>query len=385
MIHPLFWIGALLIMITAYACNSSSANSGMQAPPLPALPVITLTQVPATTYQEFSASLEGSSDIEIRPQVDGYLDKIFIDEGAYVRKGQALFQINSRPYQEQLNNANASLSAAQANLLNAEINVSKLAPLVESNVVSDIQLKTAKASQAAASASVAQAKAIVQNAIINLGYTQIKAPVDGYIGRIPFKTGSLVGVGTAEALTVVSAIKDIYAYFSFSEKDFLHFRDQFEGKTLEEKIKNMPPVELVLADNGTYAEKGKVETISGQFDNSMGAISVRATFKNTDGLLRSGITGKVRVPHLIDTILALPQEASFELQDKIYVFVVTDSNKVVSTPITLAGKSGNYYLVEKGLKRGDRVVYAGFDRLKDGAMIKPEFLSLDSLIKSNPL
>lgn len=378
-------MGIAIFSFVLHACNSSSANTGAVGSPLTVLPVITLSDLPATTYQEFTASLEGSSDIEIRPQVDGHLDRIFVDEGAYVKKGQVLFQINSRPYQEQLNNAKASLSAAQANLLSAEINVAKLTPLVESKVISEIQLKTAKAGQAAAAASVAQAAAIVENAAINVGYTQVKAPVDGYIGRIPFKTGSLVGISTLEPLTVVSAIKNIYAYFSFSEKDFLLFSHQFEGATIEEKIKKMPPVELVLADNSVYAEKGTIETVSGQFDNSMGAISFRATFKNTAGLLRSGITGKVRIPHLVNTTLAIPQEATFELQDKVFVFVVADSNKVVSTAITVAGKSGNYYLVDEGLKQGDKIVYAGLERLKDGTRIQPENLSLDSLLKINPL
>lgn len=351
----------------------------------PSLPVITLGISPATTYREFSSSLEGSRDIEIRPQVDGHLERIYVDEGAYVTKGQLLFQVNDRPYREQLNTAHAGLLAAQANLQTATINVSKLAPLVESNVVSDIQLKTAKAAQSAAIAMVSQAQAMVQQASINLGYTQIKSPVDGYVGRIPFKTGSLVGLTTPEALTVVSGVKEIYAYFSFSEKDFLQFREQFPGATIGEKIKSMPPVELVMADNSIYPQKGRVETVSGQFNNSMGAISFRAVFQNKDGLLRSGNTGRIRIPHLIDSTLALPQEATFELQDKVFVFVLADSNKVISTPVSVTGKAGNYYLVGKGLKAGDKVVYAGFDRLKDGAIIAPQPLSLDSLLKSNPL
>src|SRR5260221_1679868 len=263
----ILFIASVVISVVLYACNSSAGSSlPAQAAPQP-LPVITLSRVPATAYQEFSTSLEGSKDIEIRPQVDGYLDKIYVDEGAQVKKGQLLFQINDRPYREQLNNAKANLAAAKANLSNAEINVSKLTPLVQANVVSDVQLKTAKASYDAASAAVAQAQAVVSNAEINVGYTLVKAPADGYIGRIPFKTGSLVGVTTATALTVLSAIKEIYAYFSFSKKDFLQFASQFSGKTIEEKIKQLPPVELVLADNSVYPLKGKVETVSGQFNN----------------------------------------------------------------------------------------------------------------------
>ena len=248
-----------------------------------------------------------------------------------------------------------------------------------------MQLKTAQAAYDAAAANVSQAQAMVQSAQINLGYSLIKAPVDGYIGRIPHKTGSLVGITTAEPLTVISEIKEIYAYFSLSENDFLLFKNQFPGKTIEEKIKQIPAVELVLADNSVYPEKGKVESISGQFNNSMGSISFRATFKNTDGLLRSGNTGKVRIPRPFDTALIVPQEATFEMQDKVFVFVLGDSNKVASTPITISGKTGNYYLVGEGLKAGQKIVYAGLDRLRDGAMIKPEPMSLDSLISVRPL
>jgi len=375
----------VMASVIFYACNTSAGSAYPAQGAIQALPVITLSHLPATTYQEFSASLEGSKDIEIRPQVDGYIEKIFVDEGAQVKKGQALFMVNDRPYREQLNNASANLAAAKANLSNAEINVSKLTPLVQANVVSEVQLKTAKASYDAAAASVEQAKATVSNAQINLGYTLIKAPADGYIGRIPFKTGSLVGPSTATALTVLSAVKEIYAYFAFSEKDFLQFTSSFSGKTIEEKLKQLPPVELVLADNTIYPQKGKVETVSGQFNNHIGAISFRAAFANTGGLLRSGNTGRIRIPHAVDSAIVIPQEATFDLQDKVFVFVVADSNKVVSTPIKVSGKSGNYYIVEKGIKPGEKIVYSGLNRLRDGVVIKPELLSVDSLLKINPL
>src|SRR5690606_56145 len=285
LILSVFALAAVVAVVLA-ACTSSSGNPGTMTQPPQLLPVLIVQQTPATTYQEYSASLEGSKDIEIRPQVDGYLEKIYVDEGAHVKKGQLLFQINNRPYLEQLNNAQASLAAAKANLAQAEINVTKLTPLVENNVISDVQLKTAKTAYDAALANVAQAQAMVSNARINLGYTQIKAPVDGYIGRIPHKTGSLVGTGTAEPLTIVSEISNVYAYFSLSEDDYLRFKDQFPGKTIEEKLSKMPPVQLVLANDSIYAHSGKVETVSGQFNQNMGAISFRASFKNTDGLLR---------------------------------------------------------------------------------------------------
>ena len=379
----------IIVAITAiilYACNSSSGNEGAgYQQPQQMLPVLIVSNTSATTYQEFSASLEGSKDIEIRPQVDGYLEKIYVDEGAQVRKGQPLFQINSRPYREQLNNANASLAAAKANLANAEINVSKLTPLVQNNVISDVQLKTAKTAYDAAAANVAQAQAMVSNAQINLGYALIKAPVDGYVGRIPHKTGSLVGVTTTEPLTVVSEIKEVYAYFSLSENDFIQFKNQFAGNTVEEKIKNMPPVELVLADGSIYKQKGKVQTVTGQFDNSIGAISFRAAFPNTDRLLRSGNTGKVRVAKVLTNALVVPQEATFEIQDKVFVFALGDSNKVTSKPIVVSGKTAAYYFVESGVQAGEKIVFSGTGNLRDGMVIVPQPISADSLFKAKPL
>lgn len=366
------------------ACNSSSGSEGMSFPPQ-SLPVITIKELPATSFQEFSATVEGSKDIEIRPQVDGILEKIYVDEGAYVKKGQPLFYINSRIYQEQVNNAKANLATAKANLAQAEINVSKLTPLVQNNVISEVQLKTAQAVYDASAASVAQAQAMVHQAQINRGYTLIKAPVEGYIGRIPFKTGSLVGTTTVPALTVLSETKDVYAYFSLSENDFLRFKTQFAGKTIEEKIKGLPPVELVLSDGSVHPQKGKVQTVAGQFDNSIGAISFRAVFPNEERLLRSGNTGKVRMPQLHKTALVIPQEATFEIQDKVFVFALGDSNRVISKPIVISGKTAYYYFVESGVKPGEQIVFTGTGNLKDGMPIVPQPISMDSLLKVKSL
>jgi membrane fusion protein, multidrug efflux system len=375
---------SLTITTFLIACKSSTNNGGFQMPPQE-LPVITVSSVAATTYEEFTASLQGKKDIEIRPQVDGYIDRIYVDEGARVRKGQTLFHINDRPYQEQLNNAKASLAAAKANLTNAQINVAKLTPLVQNNVISDVQLKTAQAAQTAAEANVAQAQSMVQSAQINIGYTSVKAPADGYIGRIPMKTGSLVGVSTAEPLTVLSETKEVYAYFSLSENDFLKFKNQFTGNTVEEKIKQMPAVELVLADNSVYPEKGKVEIAEGLFDKTAGTISFRASFPNTNGILRSGNTGKIRIPKQHSNTVVIPQEATYELQDKVFVFAVGDSNKVISKPITIATTSGNYYLITGGVNAGEKIVYTGLERLRDGAVIVPQPMSIDSLLKARPM
>jgi membrane fusion protein (multidrug efflux system) len=385
MYKPVGFLYTLLFLAVLSGCSSSSAKTENAGMPATELPVFKVTAVPATTYREYNATLEGKVNVEIRPQVDGYLDKIYVDEGAYVKAGQPLFRINERTYQEQLSNTSANLLAAKANEEKAQLEVSRLAPLVQNNVVSDIQLKTANAALQAAKANVAQAQSMVGNARINLGYTLISAPVSGYIGRIPFKTGSLVGRGETQPLTMLSDINEVYAYFSMSEVDFINFKNKVEGKTIADKVKKLPAVELLLADNSTYAEKGRIETMEGQFDKNIGAISFRAVFPNGAGLLRSGNTGRVKIPEQLAAALIIPQEATFELQDKVFVFAVGDSNKVVSKPITISGKNGSYYFVEKGVAPGERIVYTGLDRLRDGAVIAPQNMSMDSLLKLKPL
>lgn len=375
---------SVLIISAMYGCGTSQAKTegGPQAMPLPVLKVSAL---PATTYREYNATLEGRVNVEVRPQVEGILDKIFVDEGAYVKAGQPLFKINDRIYNEQLSNATATLQAAQANLQKAQVEVDRITPLVNNNVVSDVQLKTAQSAYQAAKAAVAQAQAMVGNAKINVGYTLITAPASGYIGRIPYKTGALVGRAEPQPLTLLSDVSQVYAYFSLSEPDFLKFKNNTSGNTIADKVKQLPVVELQLADNSIYPEKGKIETMEGQFDKTMGAVSFRATFPNGAGLLRSGNTGKIRIPEQFSDAVVVPAEATYELQDKVMVFVVADSNKVAGIPITIAGKSGNYYFVDKGVKAGQRIVYSGLDRLHDGAVVAPQMMSLDSLLKVKPL
>ena len=296
-----------------------------------------------------------------------------------------MFKINDRPYDAQLRNTEADVQAAKANMEKAAIEVHRLQPLVENKVISDVQLRSAQAVYDQAKAQVTQAEAAGNNADINLGYTLLKAPVDGFIGRIPFKIGSLVGKGEAQPLTVLSDVKEVYAYFSMSEDDFLQWSEKAKGKTIREKIDGMPPVELQLADNSIYPSKGRVQLMEGQFDKTMGTVSFRAVFPNSDGLLRTGSTGRVRIPQSSSAIMPIPQTASYELQDKVFVFIVGDSNKVSSQPLHIVGKTTGWWFVDKGVKPGDRIVYAGMDRLQDGAVIHPQLLSADSLFRVMPL
>jgi membrane fusion protein (multidrug efflux system) len=239
-------------------------------------------------------------------------------------------------------------------------------------VVSEYQLKAAKAAQEVAKGNVEQAQAQVGTAQINIGYTTIKAPVSGYIGRLLKKQGSLVSPTDAEALTQLSDVHQVHVYFALGETDFINFKSQYAGGTLQDKIKHLPPVNLVLSDNSTYSIPGRIDVIDGQFDKTTGAITVRATFPNASGLLRSGNTGKVRLSLQHSNVAVIPQDATIEMQDKVFVYAVGDSNKVAKQPITIEGKSGTNYLVKDGLKAGQQIVLSGVDHLQDGMKISPQ-------------
>lgn len=358
-----------LVAFTLYSC-SSTPQTPQDAPP--SLPVAAIVSGAQTTYREYPATVQGAVDIDVRPQVSGYLQSIFVNEGDYVSAGQSLFKINPQPYEETLNNAKASLRAAEAAVMNAQLEVDKLTPLVQHNVVSDIQLKTATAAHQIALANVEQAKANVASAQINLGYTNIKATVSGYIGLIPKKQGSLVSPADQSALTQLSDIHEVHVYFSLAEGDFNAFNSNYPGKTPANRIKNLPAVELVLSDNSVYPVKGKVDMINGQFDKTTGAITLRASFPNAEGILRSGNTGKLRLGLNHDAAMLVPQSATMEMQDKVFVFVLGKDNKVSKTAITVIGKNGTDYLIKKGINPGDRIVLSGLDRLQDGQVIQPE-------------
>lgn len=374
-IHPKTQINIMkffFLAIVAIALASCSSQPQTATAPPPSLPVATINTTTDTTYQEYPAAIEGVVNVEIRPQVSGSLDKVFVDEGAYVSAGQPLFKINDQPFRAALNSALGNQHAAEAALANARLEIEKYTPLVQNKVIADYQLNAAKAAYDIAKANIEQAKANVSAAQINLGYTLIKAPVSGYIGRLLKKQGSLVSPTDVQELTQLSDVHDVHVYFSLSEKDFVAFKEQYPGSTLKEKIQHLPLVTLLLSDNSAYAKQGKIDMIDGQFDKTTAAITIRASFANPDGLLRAGNTGKVRLGLQHKDALAVPESATIEMQDKVFVFAVADSNKVEKRPISIIGKSGSNYLIKDGVKAGDRIVLSGIDHLQEGAVIAPQ-------------
>jgi membrane fusion protein (multidrug efflux system) len=343
-------------------------------------PVFEVNPQSTTLDSDYPATIEGIQDIDIRPKVDGFIERIYVDEGAVVKKGQLLFKINAPQYEQQVRTAAAAISSAQANVNAAQLQVNKTRPLVEKDIISKYDLESALLTLQSRRAELAQARAELSNARVNLGYTSITSPANGVIGSIPYKTGSLVSGTTAQPLTTVSNISKVYAYFSLNEKQLLDFSNIYKGKTLNEQMSNIPAVSLVLADGTVYAQNGKIESINSQINTNTGSASLRATFPNPTSVLKSGASASVRIPQHVKHVILVPQKSTTDLQGKKFVYVLGDSAKVVNTPIEIMEiAKGKFYVVTKGLKAGDKVVLEGFQSLKDGTKIKPQPLNADSL------
>ncbi len=364
-----FAFGALLgSMLLCAGCGNKVDDSKGKPQ---SLPVMKVQSASAVVSSDYSVRLEGQADAEIRPQVDGVLQGILVREGQLVKTGQPLFRIDDAVYREQYSTALASQHAAEAQAAVAHVNTEKLLPLVENKVVSPVQLTTAKAQEQSAKALAEQAAASARAAKINLGYTIIKAPVGGYVGRIPYRQGTLLTKNQTQALTTLSDVARMYAVFSISETEFERFKKNYAGNTIQEKIANVPSVRLTLSDGSVYNHEGKLESVSGGFDRTTGSIGLRAVFTNSEGLLRSGNSGTATLNTSYSGVLLVPQSATVELQDKVFAFVLQKGNKVKKQVISVSGKSGPNYIVTAGINPGDQIVTAGVDKLQDGAVINP--------------
>jgi membrane fusion protein (multidrug efflux system) len=341
-----------------------------------------ITVVPRTTvmYADFPATIQGQQNVEIRPQIDGYMKGIYVDEGSAVKKGQLLFRISAPLYEQGVRTAEANIKIAQADLNAAQMEVNKVRPLVEKNIVSSYELQSAEYTLQSKQAVLAQANAALINAQTNLSYATIYSPADGVIGLIPFKIGSLVSSTTTQPLTTVSNIQNIYAYFSINEKQQLDFLTNTKGKNLREKLASLPPVTLLLANGAIFDQKGRIETIGGLVNVPTGSVAFRATFQNPEGLIRSGSSATVQIPQTIDTALLVPQSATYQIQGKLFVYGAAPDNTIHSTAIRVnANTSGHSYVVEQGLRPGDKIVVEGIGNLREGLTIQPRLINADSV------
>jgi membrane fusion protein, multidrug efflux system len=370
----LLFTAAVVLAACGNKKEQDAAAENAAVPPQP-YPVFKVIQQNAILQTDYPATLQGEQNIEIRPRIDGYVEQIYVDEGQAVKKGQLLFRINAPQYLQQLNNAAAAVSSAEADVNTADLQVKKTRPLVDQDIISKYELESAENALKTRKGSLAQAKANLANAKTNLGYISIVSPVDGVIGTLPYKLGSLVSGTTAQPLTTVSNISHVYAYFSLNEKELLDFSRQYQGSTLQAKLKQLPAVTLLLADGSEYPEKGKVESIGGLISTATGSVSFRATFPNPVGLLRSGASATVQIPVTVSNAVLIPQKSTYELQGKKFVYRVDTGGKVISNEIEVMKLSaGQYYVVTKGLTTGNTILFESTSALQDSTLIKPEML-----------
>lgn len=353
--------------LSLFACGSKDQSHGNS---VKEYAVLTLQPTKSELKSSYPVIIKGKQDIEIRPNVSGFITRLCVDEGSMVRKGQALFIIDQVPYQAALKVAEANVNVSKTSVATSELTLKNKKELHRKNIISDYELQMAENDLASKKALLAQSEAQLVNARNNLSYTTVTSPSDGVVGSIPYREGSLVSPSIQMPLTIVSNIKEMYVYFSLTEKELLNLVR--EGGTVKEILDRMPEVELKLADGTMYADKGKIETVSGVIEQSTGAVSMRATFPNEKNILRSGSTGSVLLPYTNDNAIIIPQKATFEVQDKKFVYVLGADNKVKNTEINAFKlDDGQNYTVTSGLKTGDRIVIEGVNSLRDGMEIKP--------------
>lgn len=374
--------GIIRIFAAGYALMVLNACKQPQVENRPqAYKVMEVSVTDRTLSRNYSASLRGKQDVEIRPQISGTITEVCVTEGAIVRKGQPLFIIDQVPYQAALEIAIANVKVAEANVATARLTAESKKELYNQNVVSSYEMQTAENTLQSQLAALALARAQEVNARNDLSYTIVKSPSDGIAGMIPYRVGALVSPSIATPLTSVSDNSEIYAYFSMTENQILALSRQ-DG-SLHESITTMPEVDLQLSDGSIYPVKGRIDAISGIIDQTTGAISVRATFPNNDRMLHSGGSANIVFPYSKNDCIVIPQLATFEVQDKQYVYTVQNGVAVSKMVRTFSIDNGREYIIEEGLKPGDIIVAEGVGLLREGTPITRKTEAVEPGISQN--
>jgi membrane fusion protein, multidrug efflux system len=337
------------------------------------IPVLALATRDTVLLREYVADVQAARNVEIRARVEGYLQKIFVDEGQRVKKNQPLFQIDATLYRTQLAKARAERENAQAQARVARLELDRVNLLVAKNIISATEEAVALAKLHAAEAGISEARAHETAAAQHLAYALVKAPFDGVIDRIPLKVGSVIEDGTL--LTTASDVADVVAYFSVSESEYL----EYQKTRLRDPATANKSAHLILADGAEYPLVGVIETVDTEFEATTGSISFRARFPNPNGLLKHGATGKVRLTNIERQALLVPQQAVFELQDRTCVYVVGADNRVTTRAFKPEARLGAYYVVDTGLKAGERIAVEGIQSLRDDERITPRAVSFNRL------
>lgn len=359
----------ILSLVTA--CSSSETKQ-IQDPEN--FPTTSPIMIDTTLSTDYVAEINAVQNVEIRARVKGYLDKIYIDEGKYVQQGQLLFSINNPDLSEEVAKASAVLKSTVSELKAAELDFGNVKRLVEKNVVSNTELEMAKNKVEMMKAKVEEAQANESFAKIQLTYAQIKAPFSGIVNRLPNKIGSLIEEGTL--LTTISKNDEVFAYFDVSEKEYLNF-----VSNVKENAQQSNNITLILANGEEHPFKGKIETTEGEIEQSTGNIAFRARFSNPEKVLKHGASGKVRLLKKYRNVLIIPQKATFEIQDRMYVYILDKKNRVKSKAITTNHRMPHFYIVDSGLTEDDKIIYEGIQNIKDGMVVKPQFVEMNEITK----
>lgn len=313
-----------------------------------------------TTYErDYAATINSFQNVEIRSKVKGFVENIYLDEGQKVKKGQILFTLNSKEYEQHVHKAEAAIQSTLAELRASEIEVENTKKLFDKNIVSKSELDLITTKVNINKAKVNEARVAKEQALLHVEFTKIKAPFDGIINRIPNKKGSLIDEGAL--LTSISNNESVYAYFSVSEIDYLDY--------VQSKSKNNT-VTLSLANNSIYPYKGTIETTETEFNKETGNIAFRAKFPNPEKLLKEGGTGKILVKKLYKNAIIIPQKSTFEVQGNIYVYLVDKNNTVYSKKINPINRLSNYFVLDKDLTKEDKLIYEGIQSIKTGDKVK---------------
>ncbi len=355
-------IALLSLLCVMTSCGNEPSQNAKQKPNKN-YKTMSVSLGSATLKQEYTATLRGEQFVDIRPQVSGVITKILIEEGAQIKAGQSLFIIDQVPYKAALDVAKANVKSAEARVETAKINAQSGEELYRESVISEAEMNVLNNALSIAEADKALAKAQEVTAQNNLSYTVVKSPVDGVAGMISYRVGALVSSTITEPLVSVSDNDNIYAYFSMSESQILDMSQ--DGELLEQ----MPEVTLILNNGKQYAHKGEVDAVSGVINRSTGALSLRATFPNHERLLRDGGSGSIVLPTEQDSVIVIPKIATYELQNKKFVYKVIDG-KASSAEIAIYPiDNGREYIVTSGLEVGDTIIAEGAGLVREGTQI----------------
>lgn len=359
--------GLLIITLMAISCADDKQQPQQGQVQAPTFQVSVLKPTTITGYLSYPTNIEGIVNSDVRAKVSGYIQKVLVDEGQKVKKGQPLFRLETQTLTQDAEAAKAAVNAAK-------VEVDKLIPLVEKGIISNVQLETQKAK-------LLQAQSNYNSIVANIDYANVRSQIDGIVGAIPFREGSLVSPTNTTPLTTISDITKVFAYFSMNESEYLDFLQSTDGKSLQDKINNFPKVSLILANGETYPELGKIETSIGQINQNTGTVSFRAVFDNPNQLLTNGNSGKIQIPTTYENAVVIPQVATFEQQKDIMVFKLGENNLISTSKIKIKASVDNLYVVESGINIGDKIVASGVGKLRSDMAITPQEVPFDSILK----